>query len=217
MSIVIPSFLLPPSVTGGIHLLPAKEQNALKQKYIEQLDNSAAEYSLQRPNFGLLDFQCELSKQPLEIVQPLYLALREVFTPECQNSDRSKVVRYLLRAAQDEWSVILQQVCFIMPIGTRGHDVAWATEILAGIKNPAFRDQLVNTANRLFKYDTLTVERGYILKALAKMNSDELSALDQAGQEERDLFFKNNVPASLKQGAQICRVIDPVLGKSWEV
>ena len=217
MTLALSNFLMPPSVTEGIQHLSAAQQNTLKNKYVEQLDNSTNEFSPQTFSLGAFDFKYELLELPIETLQSLYLALRDVFTPACKNSDRSKIVRYLNSVAQDEWPILLEQICFIMPIGTRGHDVAWATEILAGVQNPAFREQLVHTAHRLFKYDTLTVERGYILDALAKMNSDELSALDQAGQEERDLFVKNNVPASLKEGARICQVIDPVLGKSWKI
>ena len=89
-----------------------------------------------------------------------------------------------------------------MPIGTRGHDVMWATEILASIEIPTFREQLINTANRFFKYDTLTVERGYILAALAKFSSEGLSEIDIAEEGMRTLYIQNVVPASLKEGAK---------------
>ncbi len=190
-----------------------KESNnlSLKRKYINQLQPDNLGPS------GLLNFDTTLLQLPVDTLQALHLSLGHVFTNQCSNYERGKIINCLLGVNQDQWEVLLKQVCFIMPVGTRGHDVAWATEILSSVVDPAFREKLTHVANRLFKYDTLTVERGYILEAVAQLDSEALSDLDKANEKTRDQFVANHVPASLKKGARKAYVYDSVLGKGWKV
>jgi len=145
----------------------------LKKEYIKNLlpVECRESWVLSPPLEGLL---CELS---VEKLQALYLSLHDVLTEKCSYSERALIITSLLKVDQREWDVLLQQVCFIMPLGTRGHDVGWAIEILSLVKNSAYRAQLIHAANRLFKYDTGTTERGYILKSLAELDSEKLSAI----------------------------------------
>ncbi|MDP1879999.1 MAG: hypothetical protein Q8K60_03555 [Parachlamydiaceae bacterium] len=153
----------------------------------------------------------------VEKLQALYLSLSSVFTDKYSNTERSRIIDCLLNVDQGQWEVLLKQVCFIMPFGTRGHDVMRATEILSSIENLAYRQQLTNVANRLFKYDTLTSERGYILDSLTKLDSEKLSTMDNADEETRVQFVAEHVPKSLKDGAKITYVYDPIQQIGWKV
>ena len=163
-----------------------------KKHYIALLDNSETE-----PSAYFNEFEDQLSKLPLETVQALYLVLRDVFTPACLNGDRIKIVNYLLSAPQEDWNLILKQICFIMPHGTPGHDLAWAARILTAIPDHRIRGQLINTAHLLFKWDTKTVEKARILEALARLTLDQLTELDRAGLEQRDLFIQQYAIAGI--------------------
>ncbi len=184
---------------------------ALKRKYISHLQ------PVQCGKSEFIGFEEKLFERPVEILQALYLSLRNVFTDKCSNAERSTIINCLLNVDQSQWDVLLKQVCFIMPIGTRGHDVMWATEILSSVVDSAYREQLTNVANRLFKYDTLTVERGYILDSLAKLDSEKLSNIDNADEQTRVQFVTEHVPKSLKEGAKVAFVYDPIQEKGWKV
>lgn len=190
---------------------PYDNSFALKEKYISNL------LPLQCGKSEFIGFEEKLFELSVEILQALYLSLRSVFTDKYSNTERSTIINCLLNVDQSQWEVLLKQVCFIMPIGTQGHYVMWATEILSSVVNSAYRQQLTNVANRLFKYDTLTVERGYILDSLAKLDSEKLSTMDNADEQTRVQFVAEHVPKSLKEGAKIAFVYDPIQEKGWEV
>src|SRR5688572_21336503 len=135
--------IMPIQLAGGVRYLPESEVANLKQKYIKELSSNAKEsiYDLSKDELARVLISLTLDK-----VQALYLTLRNLLTAKCSNRERIEIVKSLLSASQDQWPVIMQQVCFIMPYGTRGHDVMWATSILASISAPAFREMLVNTA-----------------------------------------------------------------------
>lgn len=206
-------------LAGGDEKFSTEEANELKWKYIEQLidpvninkwDNSIPSQS---------EFKSFLSERPLEILQKLFLALGDIFriTPACTNDCRMSIVKYLLGAPQNDWKLVLKQVCSIMPHGTEGKDIALATGVLASIDNSTYREQLVNVALRLYKYDTLSIERYYILNALTKYNSEELSQFDKADKETREAFVEKEVPEYLKKGAVTVATFDTILQKGWKV
>lgn len=130
-----------------------------------------------------------------QTVQDLYLVLKELFSPCISNEERLSIINCLLCISVDQWPDVMKQVCFIMPLGTRGHDVKWATKILIAVTNPTDRAKIVNVANRLFTYNTRTVEKGYILAALTRLNPDELNNLDRGDEKKRAQFIQNAVPA----------------------
>lgn len=188
-----------------------KDPGTLKHQYAEQLSLNG-DTCLDNGSF-----KSELLQLPLEKLQLLYLNLRNVFTSACLNSERQRIVNCLRGISQDQWPVVLKQSCFIMPIGSRGHDVMWSIEILTSIDNLNYRNKLVHVANRFFDYDTLTVERGYILEALSKLSLEALIRIDNAQEEERSLFIKDHVPESLKKMNRIACIYDPILEKGWNV
>lgn len=190
---------------------PYDNSSKLKRNYISNLQPARCGKN------EFINFEEKLFRLPIEMLQALYLSLRNVFTDECSNTERSQIIDCLLHVDQNQWEVLLKQVCFIMPIGTRGHDVVWATKILSSVVNSAYREQLTNVANRIFKYDTLTVERGYILDSLAKLDSEKLSTMDNADEQTRVQFVADHVPKSLKERAKIVFVYDPIQDKGWEV
>lgn len=179
-------------LAGGTVNFSEKEAADLKSKYIAELTGSSDTNQVADNNSSYL------SEQSLETLQSLYLDLRHVFTHACSDDDRLRIVKSLLGVAQNDWAKILTQVCFITPLGTDGKDIAQVTEILVSVKNATYRDQLVLTANRLFKYDTLTIERANILSSLSKLNSEELSNLDKAEEKDHEEFIK-------KCGSQIAQ------------
>lgn len=189
--------------------VPQDEEKIVKNKYIQALKDPT--------NNCWTNFSYQLNLQPLATVQLVYLTLRNVFTDKCSNDDRLQIIASLLQLSQDQWLIIINQLNFIMPIGTRGHDVKWAMKILSEVKNTEHRELLVHVANRFFKYDTQTIERGYILQALAELSYSELEEIDKVDQQTRDEFFAKSVPVSLKNGARISSVYDPILNIHWEV
>lgn len=201
------------SMAGGTMSFSPKKIQELKREYIKALSFPFDRGTFDYPSHDLNVF-LPLS---LDKLQALYLNLRNLFTEVCLNQERINIINSLLGAPEDQWPVIIKQVCFIMPFGTRGHDVMWATQILASIPNSSDRERLIHTANRLFKYDTLTTERGYILAALAKKSVEELSNLDKADEIERDVFIKIVVPGSIKEGSKIVCTYDHILEESWKV
>lgn len=141
----------------------------------------------------------DLLKYPVETLKALLLNLKDVFTDKILNNDRSKMIYCLLQVDQSQWKELLKQVSFIMPVGTRGHDVAWATKILCQFICPSYRSKLVNVANRFFEYDTTTLDRGYILEAMSKLNHLELEAHANPDQQMREEFFAKHVLAVKEQ------------------
>lgn len=111
----------------------------------------------------------------------------------------------------------MEQVGFIMPYGTRGHDVLRATEIVAPIQDPKFRERVVHTANRFLKYDMSSTARGDILDFFAKCNLELLSELDQYDEGKRDQLIKLIVPQSVREGDVKAVILDRVLGEAWDV
>lgn len=177
----------------------AIEKACLTQKEIEEIKES----ELKAKYLSELKAPCDKNRWdsvdplehliedlPIEQATLVHKTLIDVFTQACSNSERVKIIRLLLGVSEDQWPVIMQQACFIMPRGTHGHDLGWAIEILIKIPSLEFREQLVNTANRFFKYNTCTTEKGRILQALATLDSEGLSKMDRAEQEERDSFIE---------------------------
>lgn len=157
-----------------------------------------------------------LSRLPIADLQELYLSLRNVFTPNCDNTHRCRIAAHFLGIAKAEWPELVKQVCFIMPKDAPGHDIMWATESLVSAST-AYRKKLVRTAHRLFDYNTLTSERGYILAALAELSSNQLDEIDKFDEDEGNQFVRDYVPASLKEGAKLAYVYDRALEAGWNL
>ena len=190
-----------------------EKKTALVCKYARELINHADTNNL----LTLEDFRFQLENLDLETIQPLYFALRNLFTPQIGNEHRLRITVCFRNTSPSEWTDLVSQISFIMPKGTKGHDVMWATEILTLIPSPQKRKELIHIANRLFKYDTLTVERGYILASLLKKTEKELQQLDTSNEAMRDAFVSKVVPPELKAGARIGWIYDPVQDKGWSV
>lgn len=190
--------------------LAQDEIKFFKSQYIVKLIHSS-----EIATYAASHLKQVLLEKTIEELAALHLVLENIFTPACSNSERVEIVKFLTKANQDQWTDIIQQVCFIMPIGTRGHDVMWAIEILSSISSQSLRTELVHTANRLFNYQTQTVERGYILQALMELSLSEMRKLDKAEESERIAFVNKHVPANLKEGREIIVIYDPVLNTEW--
>ncbi len=120
--------------------------------------------------------------------------LDQIITDRCLNEHRTRIISLLLNVPQEQRSVLMKQVCFIMPKGAQGHDVVWATEILASIEDPSEREQVVNTAHGLFTYNTSIGDRVYILEAVKKLPPDEIKRLYCADKEDRTKFVTGCLP-----------------------
>jgi hypothetical protein len=163
------------------------------------------------------DYENTLFQLSLETLQELCLSLGNVFTDKCSNDQRVKMIQSLLKVDQNQWRTLLQQVCFIMPVGTPGHDVMWATEILSSITDFSDRERIAIAANRLFKPETLTVERGYILDAVAKLDSEERAVLDRADEEARTKFVNGCVSEFVKREDETLYSSYRIQQKGWKV
>ncbi len=191
-----------------------KEEAALICKYTHELINSADNVN---NLYSSEVFRQFLEGLDLQTAQPLSLALKDMLTPQIFNAHRLAITKCFLNVPSDQWLELVKQILCIMPKGTREHDVMWATQILTSVPDPKDREKLIHIANRLFKYDTLTVERGYILEALFKMSGEELQHFDTSDEKMCNEFIEKNVPSSLKELARTVWVYDPVLEKGWDV
>lgn len=190
---------------------PKRPPEALKREYIEQLVNPISEgWSSDK-----LEFEEYLSQFPVADLQDLYLELRKLFTPECSNFHRMTIVRCFVKENKLGWPLLIKQVSFIIPHGSEGHDVMWAVESLTKVLSSQ-RPQLVNTANRLFTFETLTKERCYILADLAGC-PEQWKEIDQYTETERNDLVAQIVPSNLRPGSRVCYVFDRVLNAGWKV
>ncbi len=174
-----------------------EKKSEIKLKYIDELSYPDSVYHGIESNCAS-NYEKLLHDLPFESVESLYFHLKQLFTTECLNGERDKIVRNLLEINIEDWAVILAQVCEIMPFGSRGHDVAWAVEILASVVNSNFREKLVSVAMRLFDCQTNTLTRGYLLSALSRLDSQKLTELDLAKPETRENFITTYVPEAVR-------------------
>lgn len=202
----------------GKNNISATETPSLqKHEYIEKLVDFTHVSQHDHSWLSQSDLQIRLNNLSHSKLHSLYVALKDIFTPACLNDNRLSIIKLLFGVDEKEWPVLLQQVCFIMPYGTQGKDIALAMRALTSFKNFSYGEQYVNAANRYFKYDTLPIERYYILSALMERNSEDLSKLDKAGEKQRTEFVNDVVPKSLKEGARTAAIFDPILNKAWAV
>ncbi len=185
-----------------------RQVEQLKENYMTALCN-------QSDNHGS-NFHINSSSLSVEVCQALCINLDHIFTDLCSNQHRTRIIESLLiKVPQEQWSVLMKQVCFIMPKGTQGHDVMWATEILAAIADPSEREQVVNTAHGLFTYNASTCERGYILEAVKNLPPDEIKRLYGADKEERTKFVNGCLPSvDFREGFKVVGIMDPCQ-KKW--
>ena len=195
------------NLTRRQELSPAEEKT-FKQKYVDALTSKDDCFPVIHGSV--------LDRLTVEKVQALYLNLEDMFSPACNNEDRKRIVSVFLKVDEDQWPALVKQIRFIIPYTWRGHDIAWAAEIIASIPDLACREKFVNKANCLFTYDTLPIERCYILRVLGRLPMDEVVELATADEEVKAEFIKSNVPASLKEGARIAAVIDPIQKLTWK-
>lgn len=193
--------------TQEIYKKSTDEQAQLKEGYIDALCKGI------RYDANYVDY---LSHQTVENLQQVYLATRNLFTDQCEGQDRLKIIDILLQIPRSYWDSFLKQICFVMPVGTRGHDVAWAAEVLRRVKKD-YRDLFVQTTMLLCDPYTLTVERGYIMQALADHPADleTLCKYIQDSENKRKAFFQQHVEKSLLPSAGVISVTDPILKNSW--
>jgi hypothetical protein len=108
------------------------KEESLKEKYRRELSNCS----------DCLDFIFPKGLS-FDKIEALYLILKNVFTDRCLNNHRNRIVESLLNVPPDQWSILMNQVCLITHIDTKGHDVMCVTEILTSIASVSFRAELV--------------------------------------------------------------------------
>lgn len=171
-------------------------KDTIRQDYLNVLIDIDHGKSFRLDRNSLRDFLETVSTEGL---QKLHFALHNVFTSHFGNDYRLRIIKCLFSISKDQWMPLLKQVCFIIPIGSPEGNVAEVTETLTSIDNPKYREQLVNTASRLFKYDTTLLERSYIMKHLAKYNSEELMLIDKYDDQERENLIEEACPEGINR------------------
>jgi hypothetical protein len=167
---------------------------------------------------SLIDLKKYLNEFPTLELQKLHFALRDVFTQKCNNDNRLRIIKSLYSIPQDQWMVLLKQICFITPIGSRGEDVMGVAEVLSSRYSTIYRERLVNTANRFFKYDTTILERYYILAYLTKRDPDELIAIDKYDEKEKEGVIKEALPSyiDIREFGKIASFYDRISDQSFD-
>ncbi len=186
--------------------LSEAQQQTCKSKYAIALSipHSPSEVSLL--------FYC----LPVDTVQKIYLALVNVFTPDISNEYRVRIIQELNKIPQDQWTDTVNQVQYIMPKGTIGHDVFWAMQILTEINDPSLRLKVARTANRLITPNHITRERGYILTKVAQLGHTEMEALRQADDATEANFVRQCIPDNVTNGKTIVSRHDAITEQTWD-
>src|SRR5438034_11036859 len=111
-------------MSTGIGVVGVREANersvvrppneSLKEKYIEVLTNQ------NDPSTSKVELEDAFSGIDVEVVQDLYLSLKHLFTEQCANWHRVRIVQCLLGTSRKDWPELVRLINFIMPWGTVG-------------------------------------------------------------------------------------------------
>jgi hypothetical protein len=161
------------------------KEEELKEKYRRELSN--------RSDDGLdFIFPKRLS---FDQIEALYLILKNVFTDRCLNNHRNRIVESLLNVPPEQWSMLMNQVCYITLIDTKGHDVMCVTEILTSIASVSFRAELVTAIIGLTKNQSSSTLQRFVLSALSKLSLYEIQQISLADERKRRDFVNACLPS----------------------